>query len=100
MIEAPVGEDCYHGGVIGESGRHGAMTTIALLRPLKLHSLREGQFTPSCIRVKGAIVSLARIAVNAPTFNAEEKKKGAYYGDLQDTDDRVLAGDMLNVARN
>ncbi len=70
------------------------MTKIALSRPLKLHSSRGCQPHPVLRSRKGSNSDLAGIAVYAPTLNAEEGKKAAYYGDLQD------AGDILIVAGN
>ncbi len=75
------------------------MTKVALSRPLKLHSSRGCQSHTVLRSRKGSNSDLAGKAVYAPILNAEEQK-GACYGDLQDTGDRVPAKDILIVAGN
>ncbi len=99
VIKVPGDEACYHlyhSGVVDNTGRHGVAIAVSSLTALSLWVPISARLASA--RLKATTVNLTVVAVYAPTLNAAEKARGAFYDDLRDAVGRVPARDMLIVA--
>ncbi len=90
MIKVPGEEACYHlyhSGLVDNTGRHGVAIALSEAAQAALLAWVPISHHLASARLRGTMVNLTFEAVYAPTLDAAEEARDAFYDDLQDAVD-------------